>query len=131
MNAVAPTTQPDTAKADFKLGRLMRQWREKNGLSQREVAGRLGYRNINFVSMLEHGWSNIPIGKIPAIVKAYDFPPEMNLIILREVSSEVWATLMVLNEKVIKSKAFPGAIERSDEIYKELCSEANVRDLKR
>jgi transcriptional regulator with XRE-family HTH domain len=114
-------------KRDFKLGRLMRAWREKNGLSQREVAAKLGYQNINFISMLEHGWSNIPFPRIQSVVKAYGFPAEMGVVMAMTIAPETWDTFLALNEKVIKSKALPKAAERCQEVYRELCSETNVR----
>lgn len=44
-------------------------------MGQGELAGKIGYTNPNFVSMLEMGWSRVPLDKIGKIAEALHLPP--------------------------------------------------------
>lgn len=47
----------------------------KPELTQREIAQRLGYRCINFVSMMETGAARVPFEKLPALAEILDVDP--------------------------------------------------------
>ncbi len=49
-----------TQKLRNKAGRWLRELREKRGLSQRELAGKVGAQYYTFVSQLEHGRGRLP-----------------------------------------------------------------------
>jgi len=50
----------DDARLRQEAGRWLRELREKRGLSQRELARKVGTENYTFISQLEHGRGRIP-----------------------------------------------------------------------
>lgn len=44
-----------------RIGKMIKQYREDNDLTQRDLAAQLGYTYGNFVGMLESGTSSFPI----------------------------------------------------------------------
>jgi len=46
-------------KVGFKLGELLKRQREMLDMCQGDIARKLGYRNTNYISMLERGLSTI------------------------------------------------------------------------
>jgi transcriptional regulator with XRE-family HTH domain len=81
------------------IGAYLKKAREEKNLSQKSVAERLNYRNINFISMIESGVSKIPVGKIVEFVNAYQLPPYFGFVIIREVYGDIWRA-MIETEKV-------------------------------
>ena len=55
-------------------GRLVRQLRQQQGLSQGELAARLGLENGNFVSMIETGRCMVPLDKIRPLCQLLGLP---------------------------------------------------------
>jgi transcriptional regulator with XRE-family HTH domain len=56
---------------DVKLGELVREYRLRADLTQLELAKKLGYGSVQFVSLFERGLSKIPakvIGKLVVIL---------------------------------------------------------------
>lgn len=45
---------------DLKIGQILKEARKKKGLTQRQVANKLGYGSVQFVSLFERGLSKIP-----------------------------------------------------------------------
>lgn len=46
--------------------------RQELALTQTELAKRLGYRNVNFISQVESGKSKVPLEKVIEIARALD-----------------------------------------------------------
>ena len=111
-------------KAASKIGELLKRHREGLSLNQREIAHRLRYRSVNFISMLERGGSNIPFAKIPEIVTAYNLPPIFLLIILRECYRESWQVMSAINS------ALPGAFAATREDREKMIDEAYTASLR-
>ncbi len=44
--------------------RIVAMRRSDLSLTQAELASKLGYPSVNFISMIEHGQSEVPIGKV-------------------------------------------------------------------
>ncbi|MEK6629015.1 MAG: helix-turn-helix transcriptional regulator [Bdellovibrionota bacterium] len=81
-------------KFNVSIGKLVRKARVKNNLTQQELANRLGYESVQFVSVFERGHSKVPhiiIGKMVVILglnekKFFD-------LIVKEYKKELVATL--------------------------------------
>lgn len=54
------------------VGTLLRNQRERLGLTQVDIAARLGYRYGNFIGMVEKGTALFPIQKIKEYADAYE-----------------------------------------------------------
>ncbi len=74
----------------FMLGELMKKHREGRKISQRDVANKLNYKNINFISMIEKGATNIPLNRANDFVKAYELPEFFELVIIKERHADCW-----------------------------------------
>lgn len=72
------------------LGALLREHRKQMGKTQADIAADLGYRNVNFVSMMEGGRSNIPLNRISEVVAAYGLEPEFISVVTRYVNPDCW-----------------------------------------
>jgi transcriptional regulator with XRE-family HTH domain len=72
------------------VGNILKSQREKIGSTQNDIAQALGYRNINFISMIESGRSNIPVSRILDIINAYQMENIFGLVILRELHPDIW-----------------------------------------
>ncbi len=60
---------------DFEsLGTYLAEKRVRAGLSQREVAKKLGYSNPQFVSNFERGLCSPPFAKLKNLVEIYNIP---------------------------------------------------------
>jgi transcriptional regulator with XRE-family HTH domain len=57
-------------------GRYLRELRERAGLSQRELAGRVGTEYYTFVSQLENGRGRIPPDRLTIWASALDVEPK-------------------------------------------------------
>ena len=57
-----------------KLGEALRELRELRGLTQQEVADRLG-KTVNYISLLENGHRGISIGLLNELCKLLRVPP--------------------------------------------------------
>lgn len=80
---------------------VLRSQRDSLNISQREIAKKLGYRNANYVSMLETGNSRIPVFKIPAIVEAYRLPKSYIAVMIRELYPDHWDFIKVVNSDIM------------------------------
>ena len=50
---------------------------DHSGLTQKEIAERVGYKNPNIITMLKKGSTRFPIDKIPQIASAIGFDPSI------------------------------------------------------
>jgi transcriptional regulator with XRE-family HTH domain len=95
--------------SEVTIGTFLKKMREKNNLSQKEVAGSLNYKNINFISMVENDVSKIPVNRIMDFVKAYRLKPFLGLVIVREVYGEIWKAMIETEKVASKFIDFPFA----------------------
>lgn len=56
---------------------IIKKRREELGLSQEELAEKLGYKSRSSINKIELGLSDIPFAKIPSFAKALDIKPEV------------------------------------------------------
>lgn len=59
----------------FKIGKLVKDNREKTGTSQLDLAKKLGYKNGQFISNVERGICTIPFEKIANMSEVLAIPP--------------------------------------------------------
>lgn len=77
-------------------GAQLRHFRAKANLSQRDVGERLGYFNVNFMSMIEKDRSGIPANRFIDFMDAYEVPHESRLELYAHCYSVHWETLQQL-----------------------------------
>ncbi len=61
-------------KANIKLGQIVREYREKAGMTQLQLSQKLGYQTTQFVSLFERGLSKIPAQTIGKLVILLGIP---------------------------------------------------------
>lgn len=69
----------DTAGVDMaknKLGHFLREKREQKGLTQAQVANKLGYGSPQFISNIERGISRVPLKSLRYFIEVYDLRPD-------------------------------------------------------
>ncbi|MCB0419991.1 MAG: helix-turn-helix domain-containing protein [Bdellovibrionales bacterium] len=67
------------------LGNYLKTKRQQRGLTQKDVASRLGYSTAQFISNFERGLCSPPLNNLKVLVGLYKAPPEEVLeIILKE-----------------------------------------------
>lgn len=74
----------DAARADKKLGEYLRRKREALGLTQSEVAQKLGYGSPQFISNIERGISNVPVKSLRIMIDLYQISADEVIQILLE-----------------------------------------------
>ena len=67
--------RPTADVARMAPAQIIKDRREAFGMQQGELAARLGYDNANFISMIEMGWSKVPLAKAPLIADVLRLPP--------------------------------------------------------
>ncbi len=77
-----------------KVGELLSLIRVRNGLTQREIARKLGYSSANFIHMVERGQSKIPIKKIKDFVKSYEADVKVGIAIIRCYHPDTWRLML-------------------------------------
>lgn len=80
------------------IGLLLAARRMELNLSQREIAERLGYRNVNFISMLENNRSSIPLSKVAEVVEAYELSPALTLALVKHIYPDCYGLIVKLLE---------------------------------
>ena len=78
------------------IGTQLRNFRTNARLSQRDIAERLNYFNINFMSMIEKDHSGIPANRFVDFMDAYEVPHESRLKLYASCYSVHWETLRQL-----------------------------------
>lgn len=88
-------------------------WKIENcGMTQKELATKLGYKNPNNITMLKKGSTRFPVDKIPAFAKELGLDPAKTLrLCLEEYNPElldaidlISGTLISQNERYIITK---------------------------
>ena len=62
------------SKINLELGALVREYRQRANMTQLELANRLGYESMQFVSLFERGLSKIPLKVIGKLVIILGIP---------------------------------------------------------
>lgn len=62
--------------AKDKLGPFLREKREQKGLTQAQVAEKLGYGSPQFISNIERGISRVPLKSLRYFIDVYDLRPD-------------------------------------------------------
>jgi len=116
-------------KAAERVGAILKAQRENQNMSQRDVAHLLGYRNINFISMIESGRSNPPLARLADIAVAYGMDAEFVPTMLREIYPETWEiikTLLAQYKDILANKG-PVALEKQiDKSLAKYCKEYDI-----
>ena len=101
------TLKEDRVSPVNRTGKMIRQYREKQQLTQQELAKDLGYKYGNFIGMLEGGNAVFPLakGKWLDYAKAIEADPtEFLVAALCDVHPEMEQYLMPLLETAKKRK---------------------------
>lgn len=77
------------------LGLYFKEMRKKAGLSQVDVAQKLGYSSAQFVSNWERGLAAPPLEKLSTIIKIYNGNP-----------NEVFQFILRYQERILKESIF-------------------------
>ena len=81
-------------------GEFMKRHRESKGYSQQDMTDMLGYKNVNFVSMIERGLAKIPADRIKDFASAYFIQPNIfYALILKSSYPEIWSVLEDYNSE--------------------------------
>lgn len=92
----------DTAMVKFLTKRIDEL---KPELTQREIALRMGYRCVNFVSMIKTGAARVPLAKLPALAEILEVDPAH---LVRLGLEQYWPEIEVV------SKVLPPPITKNE-----------------
>ena len=115
------------------IGAILKAQRENINISQRQVAEALGYRNVNFISMIESGRSNPPLGKLPEITKAYQLDYKFVALMVKALYPEAWGTMFYILDRCQKDDGLLGADGKTnsrEKVDKEL-DKLHAKELKK
>lgn len=77
------------------LGTLLRESRERNGFSQKEISSRLGYSSPQFISNIERGLCAPPLNKLKDLIDVYELNPDKVVrLILKEEKRKLEGALL-------------------------------------
>ena len=101
-------------RAAEQIGAILKAKREDQNTSQRDVALELGYRNVNFISMIESGRSNPPLSRLSDICRIYGMEPEFLPLMVKMIYPETWEviTTLLTQGKDFFANRTPAAIEK-------------------
>ncbi len=102
----------------IELGRVLFSQRKAIGFSQGDVTKRLGYANLNFISMIEAGKSKIPINRVSDFVEVYGFRKDFALVILRVMHKDAFEAFLKLATEI--PKIFKDALISPDDEVSEI-----------
>lgn len=77
-----------------RIGAILRGFRETNELSQRDVATKLNYVNVNFISMIETGRSSPPLGKLVELKDAFQADAAIVPVVLKFLYPDAWGSMI-------------------------------------
>jgi len=81
------------------LGEFIKRWRDELGFSQGELTEMLGYKNVNFISMIERGAAKIPADRISDFADVYLIPKNFFACLVLKCSyPEIWDLILDFNE---------------------------------
>lgn len=66
------------------IGQFLKEKREAKGLTQAQVAEKLGYGSPQFISNIERGISRVPLKSLKSFMQVYDLDPEQIIDLLLE-----------------------------------------------
>jgi transcriptional regulator with XRE-family HTH domain len=90
-------------KTHLKIGNIVREHRERKGLTQMEVASRLGYDSPQFVSLFERGLSKVPVTTLGRLITILGIPEKtITHILLSDYEVEVRAQIAKGKEKAAR-----------------------------
>ncbi|MCE3010073.1 MAG: helix-turn-helix domain-containing protein [Proteobacteria bacterium] len=75
-------------RIDGKIGELIREYRLKAKMSQKEIADKLGYTQSVFVSLIENGSSKVPLQTLGELINILGIPEKKITKILVESYAE-------------------------------------------
>lgn len=78
-------------KTHVKIGSMVREYREKMGMTQHDLAMKLGYDSPQFVSLFERGHSKVPFCTLGHLISLLGIPEKT-----------ITQTLMVAYEAEVK-----------------------------
>ena len=104
----------DKLRSAERIGAVLKAKREDQGMSQRDIALALGYRNINFISMIESGRSNPPLSRLNDIARAYGMESDFVVIMLKELYSDTWGIIkeLLITHKDIFAGKQPSQLDK-------------------
>lgn len=102
----------DTAMARFLTKRIDEL---KPDVTQREIAQRMGYRSVNFVSMMKTGAARMPLEKLPALAEILGVDPAH---LVRLGLEQYWPELDVV------SRVLPAPITKNEMAFLRLVRKA-------
>lgn len=73
-----------TMKFNEEFGQLLKKARESHGISQSELARKLGYSSPQYISNYERGLCMPPMKNIKKIIREIDLDPQRIFLILKE-----------------------------------------------
>lgn len=77
------------------LGNMLKDSREKNGFSQKEISSRLGYSSPQFISNIERGLCAPPLSKLKQLIEVYKLNPDKVVrLILKEEKRKLEGALL-------------------------------------
>lgn len=82
------------------FGSWLKEQRGKIGMTQKQIAQKTGYRNSNYICMIENGKTRMPATEIFTIADAYQLPDKGALLIVKLLHPELWK---ILNEMVARN----------------------------
>ena len=88
VEAMESTTAPTTSNVS--LGIYLRRKRVLRGLTQSNVASKLGYGSPQFISNIERGIANVPLKSLRRIIDLYQVPPLEVLDVLMSDKKRYW-----------------------------------------
>ena len=80
----------NVALTERNLCAYLKARREELGKSQAEIAKALGYKNANFLSVLENGKVRLPFAKLTTIARAYEVEPYFLNVMVKTLYPEIW-----------------------------------------
>ncbi|MBF0101891.1 MAG: helix-turn-helix transcriptional regulator [Desulfobacterales bacterium] len=89
------------------MGHIFREYRERMGRSQAEICKMIGYKNPNYITMVETGRTKLPINKVLLAAKKYDLGKYGVPFLVKMLYPEVWSIILQIlkdNSEDIKSK---------------------------
>lgn len=109
------------------IGKILKANREANGDTQLNIATKLGYRNVNFIYLIEQGRANIPVSKILDIVSAYSVDRHFGLAIVKHLHPDIWTLFKAMAKWSHKEmKNFSEFEKKIDQAYIEKAKEQGL-----
>ncbi len=71
-------------KTNKHLGQVIKEYRVNAGLTQKDLAEKLGYNIPQFISLMENGHSKIPLNVLGELISYLKIPEKMVLELLLE-----------------------------------------------